>query len=375
LGANLGDVQAGRGDSGDRFLLPIVQEDGPGRELLRWSNQTQVWQFAWVVHLPDTKRHSALICNYYIASKRKQTSESPGDNTGVITAVRIRNFQRHKSLDLELGPVATIIGDTDKGKSSILRALIWVLTNSPSGDKFIHHDTPGASVTVEMDKRTLKRARGKGANYYKLDNKKLEAFAQGVPTEVAEFVQMKEMNLQDQHDQAFWFHLSPPEVSRRLNAIIDLSLIDDALGYVATAVRKANAEVSFTEERLEEAKAKLAELSYAKEFVQAVDALVQKDEELSALSEKIARLSAVTDELEVQRQLIKSKIELPDFSVIDEMLNRYSKCRTEINYLSIALEDVLTKLRAMAQATTDYNELAAELAAMGDVCPTCGKLL
>jgi AAA15 family ATPase/GTPase len=37
--------------------------------------------------------------------------------------LRIKNFQIHKDLEIEFGPITTIVGPSDIGKSAVLRAL------------------------------------------------------------------------------------------------------------------------------------------------------------------------------------------------------------------------------------------------------------
>ena len=68
----------------------------------------------------------------------------------MITALRLLEFQKHRKLVVRFDPhVTTIVGQTDSGKTSILRALLWLLTNSPAGMEFIHY----GSKRVEVDLR------------------------------------------------------------------------------------------------------------------------------------------------------------------------------------------------------------------------------
>ena len=55
----------------------------------------------------------------------------------MIQSLQINNFQSHKYSVMELHKgVNVIIGPSDSGKTTILRALRWLVWNRPSGDAF-----------------------------------------------------------------------------------------------------------------------------------------------------------------------------------------------------------------------------------------------
>ena len=161
-----------------------------------------------------------------------------------MKTLRIQNFQAHKDITLELGRVTTITGATDKGKSSILRALRWLVQNRPRGYGFIRHGSKQTRVEVEVDSHTIAREReGESLNFYYLDGQKLTAFGNEVPADVADLLNMSDVNFQGQHDPPFWFMESSGEVSRRLNQIVDLSLIDSTLASIDATARRHKMEV------------------------------------------------------------------------------------------------------------------------------------
>ncbi len=195
----------------------------------------------------------------------------------MITSLRIRNFQRHRDLKIKLDPaITTIVGPTDAGKSAIIRALKWLALNQPRGASFKKHGADRVSVTARTDDSTYgdKVTRSKGAkNSYILNDVVYAAFGSDVPKPVSDVLQLSEINFQDQHDNptsrtcspAFWFSESPAEVSRRLNDIVDLSVIDSTMAYLSGNLRKAKLEMTVVEERLKKARAERAELKVAKE--------------------------------------------------------------------------------------------------------------
>src|SRR5579863_8740376 len=103
----------------------------------------------------------------------------------MITKILIKGFQRHKKISLRLGQgVNTIIGRSNSGKSSVLRALRWLCDNTPRGNKFIHRGSKKASVTIWVDGHKIKRTKGEGVNSYSIDGHVLKAFGAKPPAEV-----------------------------------------------------------------------------------------------------------------------------------------------------------------------------------------------
>ena len=57
----------------------------------------------------------------------------------MISRIVIHNFQCHKDLDLDLGRSTVLAGNSNSGKTAVLRALYWVLYNTPSGDSYVSY--------------------------------------------------------------------------------------------------------------------------------------------------------------------------------------------------------------------------------------------
>lgn len=198
----------------------------------------------------------------------------------MLESLLLRNFQVHRKLLLEFDPhVTTILGPSDAGKSAIVRALRWVFLNQPRGDSFTRHGAGTVKVTCGIDGSQVTRKAGKG-NEYQLDGKIFRSFGSAVPDEIRLHHQLSPTNFQGQFDSPFWFAQSPGEVSRALNQIINLGVIDTSLSNISSEVRRAKVETEVIQERLTGAIAKKQELSD----------VPRMDEELKELESKYARL-------------------------------------------------------------------------------------
>ena len=219
-----------------------------------------------------------------------------------LVSIKLTDFQAHEALEVRFAPgITTIIGPTDKGKSSILRALGWVAQNNIAGEEFIREGAKEASVrlVVTDGKRshTIVRSKGK-ENSYSLDGKKLVAFGQGVPRDIAELLQLNEINFQLQHDAPFWFSETAGEVSRKLNTVIDLAIIDQALSNVGAAVRQCTERRAITEERLEDARKELQRLDAQKARVTEFNELKQKKLEANEAARDCNQLDALLQRID-----------------------------------------------------------------------------
>lgn len=208
----------------------------------------------------------------------------------MIEYVTLRNFQRHKKLKVEFAKgVTTLVGPTNAGKSAVIRALRLALLNRPNGNSQISHGKDALKVEVGFDHITLIRTKGKKVNSYKLEEFTFKAFGAGkVPKDISDQLKVTDNNFQRQFDPAFWFTESPGQISRNLNKIVDLSVIDRSLAAVTKEVRVAKAEEEVARRRHHAARIKRNELKWVGEMLPEWRAL----EELRVRAEELAKKRA-----------------------------------------------------------------------------------
>lgn len=215
----------------------------------------------------------------------------------------IRNFQRHSHLEIDLDEkVTTIVGPSDAGKSAVIRSLRWLCQNSPSGIEFLKNGTPSVSVKLIVDGKEIERTKSASNNAYSIDGKELKAFGQGVPAAVADVLNVDDINFQAQLDPPYWLTLTSGEVSRQLNALIDLSIIDETMKNINRAQGRARVELELAEEKAKSKEQQLEEMQWAGEceidfgVVQAADKLLGEKkidlEDLKILDKEITREQA-----------------------------------------------------------------------------------
>lgn len=298
----------------------------------------------------------------------------------MLTRLCLVNFQKHRRLDVELSPaVTTIAGPSDTGKSAVLRALRWLALNKPQGSSFVKKGTKAATVVVEVEGAQVRRKRGPGANLYRLGEEEFRSFGTGVPNAVEELLNLNEMNFQRQHDPPFWFSLSPSQISRELNRIVDLESIDRLQAELRARETRGKAEVEVSRDRLLVARKQVAGLEWVEDCHTswlAIEGIAKEahQEEMSCallagLIETLADQQSVVDGLSgAIKRMVQS------FDSITQVRGEGQELLFEIGVLGSlvhALEDVEAELcESESQEVAAANRLAKLVT---DRCPLCGQ--
>lgn len=335
----------------------------------------------------------------------------------MINRLTIQNFQAHDKLRVDFDPgITTIIGPSDIGKSAIIRALQWVCTNQPGGDAFVRHGSNGTTVKLHVDGHVVTRRRSPGGevNEYYLDDNKFVAFGRNVPEAIEALINMGPTGWQRQHDAPYWFSETAGEVSRQLNSIVNLGIIDETLAGVSKAVHRAKSKLETAEEVLTRSKKAYDALAWVADF----DAGVRELEELEATfrrtDKKAAKLGDLVSKatrhgetresasravlgaqgalekgaqaLELQKQVAgltklieavgvwteAAAVEVPDLGPVEATMKQYRETTRAAKALQNIINDIQEKETILCQAE---KEMTTALGLVPKKCPTCGVSL
>lgn len=340
----------------------------------------------------------------------------------MISGIEIRKFRTHKKLDVELGPgVTSIVGESFDGKSTIVRALKWVALNYPAGDKMIMWGEKNVSVRVSIDNKRVIRRKGKIGNLYKLqvrggaNDQVFKAFGNDVPQPIAKHFNLSTINFQGQFEAPFWFCETAGEVSRQLNSIVNLEVIDNTLANITSEIRKTRSAVEVTESRLKGAKEQVEELAYVKEmnkeFKSIEDiqsAITENAVQRSSLQEllksgqihqstmnnansaaqlgnlalrKASQFTKIGDSAKTLSQLIKTarkhikvvKNRPPSLAPLQKLRSQYIEANTRAKALGAMVQQMETYEDRICQAKKRKTKLKEQMEKLaGKVCPLCG---
>jgi len=352
----------------------------------------------------------------------------------MIKELRLQNFQSHKDTVLEFHPgVNVVAGSSNSGKSTVLRAINWLLYNRPSGDAFVSHWARNAkgnqeldtSVTMITDRVTIERKKSKTTkNTYSIDDKMLEAIGLDIPEEVSSALNMGEVNTQRQHDAPFLLSESPGEVARFFNKIVHFDAIDQYLSALESKKRKAKSEAENAKQNAERLEKELEQYSFIKKSEQILNKIevaedtlndikrnvnvlgtdlgiygenYERYESASAIISKaeklVAHLEKAQEGLPQKREVIKALTEslvaseysndvltkTKDLALAEKYCKKISAATTLSAQLGI-------RVKVLQESITQYEdmmimdgclkeEIINEESALPDTCPLCGKEL
>lgn len=252
----------------------------------------------------------------------------------ILDKIEIQNFQSHKKSIFEFVPgTNVIIGESDSGKSSILRAINWVIFNRPLGDAF--RSEWGGDTRVILytkDGHKIERVRSATKNEYILNGQKLKAFGTEVPQEITNILQLDSYNIQAQMDPPFLLSQSPGEAARMLNKAASIDDIDKAISGLKSGLSKINTEIKYKESQVKKTKELLQTYDYLPEIELKVERVEQLENERDKLSKRISSLQQIQKEVE-RVQIALSKIRDPIILLkrISEIKDLYELSQTKVN--------------------------------------------
>ena len=346
----------------------------------------------------------------------------------MIDRVRIVNFQSHEKSTLDLLPgVNVIVGSSDTGKSVVMRALLWAVTNRPSGGSFVSHwarNEKGKQekicrVVISKGKIKAERIRTEDTNGYALDGEEFEAVRTDVPEQVADFFNLSEVNIQRQMDSPFLLSATPGEVARFFNRTIKLDEIDRCLSLVESRRREATRELKQSEDAADHYEKALERFEGLEEMKEKGDkagelenrikmkieehgvlqtsllnhrthaGAVEQADQLAALEgqvEKVDEINAdigkVDGDLFVLRRNLVSyrehqKVAGQDFDGIEDLIAQIDHTEKKIEDVNINLRsiDLAQYLRYKDSAEAAEAERARLEEQLPEMCPACGRPL
>ena len=344
-----------------------------------------------------------------------------------LERLKLKDFQRLRLFEVEPDPLVTcLVGPSGSGKSAVLRGLRWVVLNKPQGDAFIRHGKKVVRGELTVDGKRIVRKKGRKRNEYRIsgdgagqdDNlgrsgtvrvgsaaperdsdlgrvlrvvqenqsqsrrtnspyssRKYRAFGADPPQAVQKILNVSEENFQRQHDAPFWFGLTPGQVSKELNQVVDLEVIDRTLAKLAAGLRRAKAELEVGRQRYIDAKAKRKELAW----VERMNADLRGVEEAERTYEVIrARKSSLAERIEGVSQAVRER-DLATQASVDVL----RACQA-----GEAWERIRTKSNSLRTVTNELDRLGEERcwiekdleaarfrASLWKACPLCNQAI
>jgi len=309
----------------------------------------------------------------------------------------LENFQAHKNTTITFSSgLNVIVGPSDTGKSSILRALRKLIRDNPAGKDFINKDATSVKLSLtivndEDQEYTIIRQITPSKNLYYLDDQEFGGFGREIPKEIQDVLEMSlielenseeiDLHFSDQHDGPFMISKGLAGTrSKLLGRIAGLHILDRGIVDVNRDVRAGTSAFKITsieKDRLQMEVDKSPDttgghLLYdtCKKQLQTLEMELITLDKLRNLKED---LNIVVEEGKKQRLHFNSLPNIDvDFQGIHTSLytlGRLQELHQKLNSINTQIEDIASKDYddIIHSAQQEWVTLLKEL----KICPTC----
>jgi len=303
-----------------------------------------------------------------------------------IDKLEVINFQYHSNSTLELHKGLNVIyGDNGQGKSGILRALNWVINNSPSGFTFKKRGSDDkVLVALTVDDQKIIRERNEKINQYRFNKQTFKALRSNVPEEIQKHLNLSEHCYRSQHQPYFLFQDSDGEVAKKLNKVAGLDIIDEVMAKIKKIFNENRSAITTNKQLLKDYKEKFDSykgIGKLKTNIKKLDQTEQKISELEKthtnLSELLSNLIEVRHRFESYKPsvslLSRGKQLLANLDDLNKIHRQHSQLYSFIDLYKqtqekfeqkkklSALQPRLKRLQTMAQELTIQAEKLTDL--------------
>jgi exonuclease SbcC len=295
----------------------------------------------------------------------------------MITSISLQNFQSHKDSILEFSDgVNVILGASDSGKTTILRALRWVAFHKPSGDEMRSHWGGKTQVEIVTDDAIVVKSKDKEQEYI-LGDTHFKAFGTEVPQEIKDALNLDSINVQSQLDAPFLLSETPGFVASHFNKIAHLGVIDTATSNINSEISSLNSTIGkeATKDRpasglikqIADAESDILKFSYLEKFQSEVEVLEEQEKQLIKLKTSKDKLETIINAYQVNGETILEYKELLELekpvNEILELIELRAKKDIEVVKLDrlivqiIEIQSNIEKQNALLVIETPVNDL------------------
>jgi len=277
----------------------------------------------------------------------------------MINQLIIQNYQSHRKSELNFDPgVNIIIGDSDSGKSAVIRAIKQVFYNKPGGDDYRSWWGGDTEITIKTDDdQEVKRVKTNSENLYYLNDTRFAAFGSDIPEEIKQALNINDTNLQNQLDAPFLLSKTPGEVAIFLNKIAHIDKIHTTTSLINSWIKEINSNIKADNNSIELKQIALERLPDITKLEIDIEVIEDAQSRKQALTQNKSKLTAILNQI----QLINNKIEgvnrlinLQD--LIDKIMILYSEKKERETYFK-SLAFTLDSIKSIKKKVENIGKL------------------
>lgn len=313
----------------------------------------------------------------------------PPQKDAWIKSIRLKNFQSHADQLLTFSPgMNLLVGESDNGKSAILRAIYWVFTGKPSGTSIVRYGEDFCEVEIELGNGTKVQHKlvvketdntKSKSNTYKItypdgteeegNTRLLEKVQEVLGYCPFQIEDGKNIDINFMRQGEGWFligdEVSAPQRAKIVGAIMDTNCVDACMRDCDKDIQYSERQISLTTSEitsLTEQEAAYGDLEDKKKLVQD---LKKSYTELQAMNDKIKKIQKLNEEISDSKQKID---DLSEIIVLISKFNYEAGIKELQDMMSkiISVSDIYQKISNCAEAIKTNNMTISSLSEISD---------
>jgi len=273
----------------------------------------------------------------------------------MLKKLTLVNFRSHKHtvIDFDEG-VNIIVGRGQAGKTNIKRALEWLCTNRPRGDK-VHsywcekgditrvevQTTDGYIIAISKTvgdsvEYSLQYPEGRKAQWSKVNAQ--------VPDKILEALNLCELNIQNQLDQPYLITAGTGEISRAVNQAVDLDQADQWVTDINKRKKNNQLTIATLSGQLESAQLQLKEYEHLPAVQEVIEKATHVRKALDDCKRESFNLSSMITKI---NQAMHYCEQLKDLSTIENLLGAAITTQATLNKVwdkQVKVEHILNEV-------------------------------
>jgi len=300
-----------------------------------------------------------------------------------ITSLEIKGFQSHKKTKLNFDKgLNIIIGESDTGKTGVLRALNWIVNNRPSGDSFRSHGGGETRACLTTKEKSISRVKDKNRNTYNVGwedcHSEYASLGQDVPEDIVKFLNLTSINLQTQHDSPFLLGETSGFVAKYLNDIINNKKIDSSQHYIKQKLRKKSIQTDLIKDEIKENRKDLKTFTWIKEVeINIIEAekieniIADLETKYDFIVDNLESIDEIKRELKEHNKILKYEGAVEEFFEICSQVEKKRTEYAELSRLLINIDNQNVQIKKQSYNKRILMEKLKEITPL--VCPLCGR--
>jgi len=299
-----------------------------------------------------------------------------------FTSLHLKNYQAHKDTTINFTQgLNIIIGESDVGKSSILRALRKLVRDIPAGKDFINKDATFTKLSLVVvddvgQEYTIVRQITPSKNLYYLDEQEFGGFGREIPEEIQNTLEMFLVELEnsekidlhffDQHDAPFMVARGSAGIrSKLLGRIAGLHTLDSGITVVNKDIRVGNNALKTKSMDRDELQQKVdGSINTSSGHIlhdtckEQLQEIAKELDTLTKLQDLQKRFLKVVDEGKKERKSLNALPEIVvDFHKIREDIQRLDKLQGFYNTLNSIEEQIVALPTIEFNVDIDFSDV------------------